>query len=123
MIGLCNSWLVQLYDYAHSWRRVKTFRKVRPIASRDDRGSLVSKRLDGSGYPKGLKEDEILIEARILAVADVVEAMSSHRQYRPALGIDEAVAEIQDGAGTRYDAKTVEVCTRLFESDAFSEGS
>lgn len=77
-------------------------------------------RLDGSGYPKGLKEDEILLEARILAVADVVEAMSSHRPYRPALGIDEALAEIKDGAGTRYDASVVEACTKLFESGAFA---
>ncbi len=76
-------------------------------------------RLDGSGYPKGLKGDSILLEARILAVADVVEAMASHRPYRPARGIDEALAEIRDGAGTRYDAAVVEACARLFESGEF----
>ncbi len=76
-------------------------------------------RLDGSGYPDGLKGDEILLEARILAVADVVEAMSSHRPYRPALGIEEALAEIRSGAGERYDASVVEACTELFESSGF----
>jgi response regulator RpfG family c-di-GMP phosphodiesterase len=76
-------------------------------------------RLDGSGYPNGLKGDEILLEARILAVADVVEAMSSHRPYRPALGIDEALAEIRDGAGVRFDASVVEACIELFESGEF----
>jgi len=77
-------------------------------------------RMDGSGYPKGLEGEEILFEARILAVADVVEAMSSHRPYRPARGIDEAVAEIRDGAGTRYDAVVVDACTRLLESGSFA---
>ena len=76
-------------------------------------------RLDGSGYPKGLKEEEILLEARILAVADVVEAMSSHRPYRPALGIEEALAEIRNGAGVRFDASVVEACVELFESGKF----
>jgi len=77
-------------------------------------------RLDGSGYPDGLKGDEILLEARILAVADVVEAMSSHRPYRPALGIEEAMAEIRDGAGVRFDAAVVEACVELFESGSFA---
>jgi len=76
-------------------------------------------RLDGSGYPNGLKGDGILLEARILAVADVVEAMSSHRPYRPALGIEEALAEIRNGAGERYDASVVEACVELFESGKF----
>ena len=77
-------------------------------------------RMDGSGYPKGLKGDEILLEARILAVADVVEAMSSHRPYRPARGIDEAIAEIRDGAGSRYDASVVDACIELLSSGSFS---
>jgi HD-GYP domain-containing protein (c-di-GMP phosphodiesterase class II) len=71
-------------------------------------------RLDGSGYPRRLKGDEILPEARILAVADVTEAMASHRPYRKALGVDAALAEIEAGRGTRYDADAVDACTRLF---------
>ena len=61
-------------------------------------------RMDGSGYPQGLKGEAILLEARIMAVADVVEAMSSHRPYRPGLGIEAALAEIERGRGTAYDA-------------------
>jgi PAS domain S-box-containing protein/putative nucleotidyltransferase with HDIG domain len=77
-------------------------------------------RLDGSGYPRGLKGDAILLEAKILAVADVVEAMASHRPYRPALGVDAALKEIQAERGTRYDAETVDACLGLFESGEFS---
>jgi HD-GYP domain-containing protein (c-di-GMP phosphodiesterase class II) len=72
-------------------------------------------RQDGSGYPVGLKDDEILPEARILAVADVVEAMASHRPYRAALGVAAALAEVRSGAGTRYDATVVTACERVFE--------
>jgi PAS domain S-box-containing protein len=71
-------------------------------------------RLDGSGYPRGLRGDEILLEARITAVADVVESMSSHRPYRPSRGLDEALAEIEQGRATRYDAAVVDACLRLF---------
>lgn len=71
-------------------------------------------RFDGSGYPRGLKGEEILLEARIIAVADVVEAMSSHRPYRPALGEDRALAEIRENAGKLYDPKVVEACARVF---------
>lgn len=71
-------------------------------------------RLDGSGYPRGLKGDEILLEARVLAVADTVEAMSSHRPYRPGLGIDQAMALISKDAGTLYDRQAVDACRRLF---------
>lgn len=67
-------------------------------------------RFDGSGYPRGLKGEEILLEARIIAVADVVEAMSSHRPYRPSLGIKEAIAEIKKNKGKYYDAKVVDTC-------------
>ncbi|MDI9569565.1 MAG: PAS domain S-box protein [Pseudomonadota bacterium] len=76
-------------------------------------------RLDGSGYPRGLKGDEILMEARVLAVADVVEAMSSHRPYRPALGVEKALEEIETHAGVRYDAHVVEVCLRLFREKGY----
>jgi len=71
-------------------------------------------RLDGTGYPNGLEGDGILLEARILAVADVVEATSSHRPYRPARGLDEALAEVRSGAGERYDASVVEACEAVF---------
>ncbi len=77
-------------------------------------------RMDGSGYPLGLKGDAILLEARILAVADVVEAMSSHRPYRAALGIDVALEEIEHGRGTLYDAAAVDACLRLFRVEKFT---
>jgi PAS domain S-box-containing protein len=76
-------------------------------------------RLDGSGYPAGLKGDEICIEARILAVADVAEAMVSHRPYRPALSIDQAMEEISKNAGSLYDAKAVDGCVTLFNQKGF----
>ena len=72
-------------------------------------------RMDGSGYPQGLKGDEILLEARIIAVADVVEAMSSHRPYRGSLGIDKALEEIEKNKGILYDPKAVDACLKLFE--------
>jgi putative two-component system response regulator len=71
-------------------------------------------RLDGSGYPNGERGDAILLESRILAVADVVEAMASHRPYRPALGIDKALDEIRQGRGRLYDANVVDICLGLF---------
>ncbi len=76
-------------------------------------------RLDGSGYPQGLKGESILPEARILAVADVVEAMSSHRPYRPALGMEVALAEVREHAGEKYDAAVVAACGRLIEEEGF----
>ncbi|MDI9377173.1 MAG: PAS domain-containing protein [Synergistota bacterium] len=72
-------------------------------------------RLDGSGYPQGLKGKEILQEARIIAVADVVEAMASGRPYRKALGIEAALKEIKSGRGTLYDEEAVDACLALFE--------
>ena len=72
-------------------------------------------RLDGSGYPRGLKGEEILLEARILGVADVVEAMASHRPYRPAMGIDKALEEIKKYSGILYDPEVVKACLRVFE--------
>jgi PAS domain S-box-containing protein/putative nucleotidyltransferase with HDIG domain len=69
--------------------------------------------LDGSGYPRGLTDEDILLEAKILVVADVVEAMSSHRPYRPSLGIPMALDEIRAGRGTRYHAPSVDACLHL----------
>jgi putative nucleotidyltransferase with HDIG domain len=69
--------------------------------------------LDGSGYPRGLTDADILLEAKILTVADVVEAMSSHRPYRPSLGIAMALDDIRAGRGTRYHAPSVDACLRL----------
>lgn len=77
-------------------------------------------RLDGSGYPRGLKGDAILFEARILAVADVVEAMTSHRPYRAGLGIERALAEIERGRGTTYEPAVVEACVNLFREKAYA---
>ncbi len=76
-------------------------------------------RLDGSGYPHGLKGDEILLEARIIGVADVVEAMASHRPYRPSLGIDAALEEITRNSGKLYDPEVVKACVRLFREKGF----
>lgn len=72
-------------------------------------------RIDGSGYPQGLKGEEILLEARIIGVADVIEAMSSHRPYRPTLGIESAMAEITRNRGILYDADVVDVCSRIYQ--------
>lgn len=77
-------------------------------------------RLDGSGYPNRLAGDQILVEARILAVADVVEAMSSHRPYRPSLGIDRALREIDGGSGRLFDGTVVNACLRLFRQQDFA---
>lgn len=76
-------------------------------------------RINGSGYPRGLKDDEILIEAKIIAVADVIEAMSSHRPYRPALGIEKALKEISLNKGILYDPKVVDACLKLFRKKKF----
>ncbi len=77
-------------------------------------------RMDGTGYPEGLVGEAILIEARILAVADVVEALSSHRPYRPALGIEKALEEIRRGRGGRYDLRVVDACMKLFKDHRYS---
>jgi putative two-component system response regulator len=76
-------------------------------------------RLDGSGYPQGLKGDDILLEARIIGVADVVEAMASHRPYRAALGVASALTEIQGQAGTLYDPVVVAATVRLFQEQGY----
>ncbi len=75
--------------------------------------------VNGSGYPQGLTGKEILLEARILCVADVVEAMSSHRPYRPALGIGSALEEIAQKRGILYDREVVDACLRLFREKLF----
>jgi len=76
-------------------------------------------RMDGSGYPNKLKGDEIMLESRIMAVADVVEAMASHRPYRPGLGIDTALAEIERGSGPLYDPVVAAACLRMFREQSF----
>jgi HD-GYP domain-containing protein (c-di-GMP phosphodiesterase class II) len=76
-------------------------------------------RADGSGYPSGISAKDVLPEARILAVADVVEAMASHRPYRPALGIDKALEEISQKKGTLYDPEVVDACLKLFKEKGF----
>jgi HD-GYP domain-containing protein (c-di-GMP phosphodiesterase class II) len=76
-------------------------------------------KLDGSGYPKGLKDGEILMEAKIIAVADTVEAMSSKRSYRPSYSIKEVLEEISKNRGILYDSKVVDACLRLFQEKHF----
>jgi len=76
-------------------------------------------KIDGSGYPRGLKGDEICIEAKILGVANVVEAMSSYKSYRPALSIDEALAEIAENKNILFDPEVVDTCIKLFKEKGF----
>ncbi len=76
-------------------------------------------RINGSGYPFGLKGGEILMEARILGVADVVEAMASHRPYRPSLGIDKAIEEISINRGVLYEPRVVDSCLKVFKEKGF----
>jgi HD-GYP domain-containing protein (c-di-GMP phosphodiesterase class II) len=77
-------------------------------------------RIDGSGYPYGLKGDRIVEEAKIIAVADVVEAITSHRPYRAALGLEEGLAEIEGGRGTKYAAEYVDACVALIRNEGFT---
>jgi HD-GYP domain-containing protein (c-di-GMP phosphodiesterase class II) len=76
-------------------------------------------RLNGSGYPQGLYDEQILVEAKILSVADVVEAMASHRPYRPARGIDLALEHILEEKGNLYDSSAVDSCINLFSDKGF----
>jgi PAS domain S-box-containing protein len=76
-------------------------------------------RMDGSGYPQGLKGNDILLEARIIAVADVVESMASHRPYRPSLGIEAALKEIEKNEGILYDNTVAEACLKLFREKSY----
>ena len=77
-------------------------------------------KMDGSGYPEGLSGSQILLEARILTIADVVEAMASHRPYRPALGIDVALEEIAGNSGRLYDTEAGSACLKLFRENGFA---
>ena len=77
-------------------------------------------RLDGSGYPQGLKGNQILLETKILSVADVIEAIATHRPYRPARGIEPALEEIEKNKGILYDEKVVDICLKLFREKGFS---
>jgi PAS domain S-box-containing protein/putative nucleotidyltransferase with HDIG domain len=77
-------------------------------------------RLNGSGYPQGLKGDDILLEARILSIADVVEAIAFHRPYRPAVGINLALEEISENKGILYDADAVDACLKLFREKGYT---
>jgi HD-GYP domain-containing protein (c-di-GMP phosphodiesterase class II) len=76
-------------------------------------------RMDGSGYPSGVFGKDIIQEARILAVADVVETIASHRPYRPAFGTDKALDEIREKSGILYDSRVVEACLALFKEKVF----
>ena len=80
-------------------------------------------RLDGSGYPNHLKAEQISLEGRIMAVADVVDAMSAYRPYRPSLGIDAALAEIERGRGFLYDESVVDACLALFRENNYKISS
>lgn len=100
-----------------AYEALKSFESPWPLA---DVVYQHHERMDGTGYPKGIRGEDILIEARILAVADVVEAMSAMRPYRESLGINAAIAEIKKGSGTKYDPAVVNACSELFESGAFS---
>jgi PAS domain S-box-containing protein/putative nucleotidyltransferase with HDIG domain len=79
-------------------------------------------RMNGSGYPSGLQGEEITLEARILAVSDVIEAMASHRPYRPSLGLDRALKEVIDNKGVLYDSDVVDACLRVFVEKRFKLG-
>ena len=76
-------------------------------------------RINGSGYPAGLKADKIMLEAKIIGVVDVVEAMANHRPYRPALGMDKALEEIANKKGTLYDPKVVDACLKVVREKGF----
>ena len=80
-------------------------------------------RLDGSGYPRGLSARHILPEARVLAVADVLDAMAANRPYRPALGLDAALDELMQHKGTRYDPDAVEAIRDVVTKDGFTLGA
>jgi len=77
-------------------------------------------RQDGSGYPQGLSNNEMILEAKIISVADVVEAMASHRPYRASLGVDCALDEISKHRGSLYDADVVDACLKIFKEDEFT---
>lgn len=98
----------------HSYELLKDIDFPWPIA---DYVRQHHERLDGSGYPLGLKGDQISSEARILGVADTIEAMSTHRPYRPALGLAAALTEIKAQAGVKFDSTVVNAALHLFEGE------
>ncbi len=77
-------------------------------------------RCDGSGYPRGLTHEHLLPGTKVLMVADVVEAMISHRPYRPGLSVEHALSEIRAGAGTLYEPAVCDACIEVFETDGFA---
>ncbi|PKM83824.1 MAG: hypothetical protein CVU88_01040 [Firmicutes bacterium HGW-Firmicutes-13] len=101
------------------WEILKNIEFPWPIA---DIIAQHHEKIDGSGYNNGLSGEEILLEARILCVADVVEAMSSHRPYRPALGIEKALEEISQKKGILFDAEVVDACIKLIKEKGFVLG-
>jgi putative two-component system response regulator len=103
----------------HGYEILKDVESPWPLA---DMAHQHHERIDGSGYPQGLNGGDILLEARILAVADVVEAMASFRPYRPAPGIDAALEEIEKNAGVMYERTAAEACLRLFRDKGFMFG-
>ena len=76
-------------------------------------------RVNGSGYPQGLSGKDILLESKIIAVADVVEAISSHRPYRPAFGMEPALEEVAKNSGTLYDQAVADACVKLFHENRY----
>jgi HD-GYP domain-containing protein (c-di-GMP phosphodiesterase class II) len=104
----------------HSQRGYAILKDVDPSSSLAEIVYQHHERMDGSGYPRKLKEDDILLESRILAVADVVEAIASHRPYRPALGIDAAIEEISKNRGLLYDPEVTDACLKLFQEKGYS---
>ena len=100
----------------HGYKILKDVESPWPLA---EMAHQHHERLNGSGYPQGLKGEDIRLEARILAVANVVEAMASFRPYRPAPGIDAALEEIEKNAGVLYDREAAEVCLRLFREKGY----
>ena len=90
------------------------------VVDLDENRYLLQALREGSGYPQGLKGEAILLEARVVAVADVLEAMSSHRPYRPGPGIDRALAEIERGRGSAYDPAVADACLKLFREKGYA---
>ena len=100
----------------------KGYEILKDVKSETPIGEIVRQHheyMDGSGYPRGLKGEEILMEARILNVADVLESMSSHRPYRPALGMDAAIAELERGKGSKYDTTVVDTLLTMMREDGY----
>ncbi|MBN1271464.1 MAG: PAS domain S-box protein [Candidatus Aminicenantes bacterium] len=98
------------------------YKILKPIESQWNVAEIVyqhHERIDGSGYPRGLKNDEILLEARILGLADLVDAMSSHRPYRPSHSINRTLDEVIRNRGILFDTKVVDICVRLFREEKF----